>query len=179
MREQKGGDVGMKLKMLFVGLLVMLFALNALPAHASDFSGYAKATYGTDYTSEDVRMHTIVPRSRKTLKFHDQFLITNVAAFPMTEAIFLIRVTYVGLHDADGNVVLAITDPAEIAQVIRLENSDELWQGNNVIWLGTIQPGHSRRLLWNWWIGELLASWEHSWELSYEYATWQGVWYLP
>jgi hypothetical protein len=169
----------MKMKMVFIGLLVALFALNTLPVQATDFSGYVKASYMTEWKRQDARWQFVVPPSYKMRKEISQFWIENVAEYPLTEAIYVIRVIEVVLYDADHNVVQSITDPAEIAQVVRLENSDETWQGNYVIWLGTIPPGHSKRCMFNWWYGELLASAEYGWGIYYEYSTWQGVWYLP
>ena len=170
----------MKVKMAFVGLLVGLFVLNTLPVQATDLSGYVKATYLTHWKWGDpLKYHIVLPTSNKMMRdmWHEQ--IENVGEIPLTDAVWMIAVTQVTLYDASDNPVLTITDPEEIAQVVRLDNSDELWQGNYVIWIGTIQPGHSKRVVFNWWYGELLASWEHSWGIHYEYLTWQGLWYLP
>jgi len=164
---------------LLFGVLIAMFALTALPVQAADFSGYTKATYNTDWIWGDSKYSWVAPPSGKSIRAMKHASIKNIADFQLKDAIFMIGVTEVELYDENGNVVQTITDPAEIAQVVRLDNAEEMWQGNYVVRLGTIQPEHMKRCLLNWWYGELLASWEHSWVISYEYESWQGVWYLP
>ena len=172
----------MKLKMMFFVLLVAAIALNALPAYATDFSGYVKTTALVDWTWRDgvgtyAKWLIVYPRSGRMTRDITQYYIKNIADFTFTDAIYLIAVAEVEYTDQAG-VVHTITDPTEIAQLVRLDNSEEMWQGNYVIWLGTIQPGKSKRLMFNWWIGETLTS-AQTWGMEFEYLTMQGVWYLP
>ena len=164
-------------------IFVILFVINILPVYATDFSGYVEAEWSSEWEWRDgtgtyEKYMWVNPESGKMQKRITQHYLKNTADYPLTEAIYVIGIVKVTLKDGALNVVYETEDPEEIAQLVNFKNSDEMWNGNYVFWLGTIQPGHSKRLTWNMWYGELLTNWEHTWVISFD-LTMQGLWYLP
>lgn len=153
---------------LLLGVLMALSAVNTAPASATDFSGYVEATYDTDYQVEDwthANWHKIKGGAAWIVLSH--WSVDNIGEVPLTEAVYLVEVQQLQYYDEDG-VLHTVTDPVELAQLVRIQNSDEMWQDSYVTWLGTIKPGHSRKAVTNFWVG--VGNWSsfmYHWEVWY------------
>ena len=145
----------MKLKTgygLFLGLLVVVLAVNTAPARATDFSGYVEALYGTHWRVEGFWVRgTREIAGGTACRFICQHYAKNIGGVLLTEAILLIEIMTLQYIDESGNVI-SVTDPVELRQLIRIENSEEMLQDSYVVWLGTIKPGHSKRFTLNFWV---------------------------
>lgn len=160
----------LRLSCLLSGVLIALFAINIIPASATDFSGYVEAVYNTHYQEGDwthANWHKIEGGAAWMVLNH--WDIENIGGIPLTEAVYLVEVLQLQYYD-EGGVLHTVTDPVELAQLIRIRNSDEMWQDSYVTWLGTIKPGHSRKAVTNFWVG--VGNWS---SIVYQWA----VWYLP
>lgn len=153
----------MKLKIVFVGLSVALVVLNVLPVYAADFSGYLLVeAYGFE---GPVKYHHEAIQDGAALRMIGLLYLINLEAFPLTEAILRVKIIFLTYRDDGGNFHTT-TDPAEMAQFVQVENSDELWEGDYVIWLGTIKPGGSKRFLLNLWISS------QTWAFGFQMTSW-------
>ncbi len=163
----------LKLKIVLFGLLAAMFILNTFPVHAYDFSGYVEAPYNTLWTRRFPfeKSHVRFIEDGMARRWLDHIYVDNIGSVPLTEAIMLVEVLQV-VYDDEAGVRHTLTDPTEIAQLVYVENSEEMWQGNYVVWLGTIKPGHSKRFAINWWVKVLSDTFQGwSWDMS--------LWYLP
>lgn len=78
------------------------------------------------------------------------------------------KIVQLEYEDSSGSLVTT-TDPAVIAQYVRIENSKDMWQDGYVIKVGTVKPGASKNfLLKEWWSSEARMA-------QYDFSTW----YLP
>ncbi len=152
-----------------------MLAVMVLPAQATDFSGYVKASdesYGWMYEAFP-KIQSIQGGTAERWILKNRLL--NVGEFAMHDAILLEKITEVFYSDETGNPQ-STTDPTEIEQLVRLENSDEMWQGGYVLWVGTLPAAEevyrwapSRLVTWNYWVASNVDYW----------TTENGLWYLP
>ena len=162
----------MRMKMAFAGLLVALFVLNVLPVQATDFSGYVEAPWGTGWTwnfDERFHLNSNPIDDGNAWMWLSHHYIKNVGGVKWTEAIRLVTIILIKYYDESGTLI-TVTDPVELAQLVRVVNSEEMWQGGYVTWLGTVKPGESRRSNLRFWVG--VSNWT---VFGYNNA----VWYLP
>lgn len=117
-----------------------------------DFSGYVKATNNNIELGSFVHStwHKIDDGQAWIVLNH--WIIKNNGATDLTEAICVVKTLFLEYYNESGHKI-TVTDPVELAKLLRLQNSEETWNGGYVTWLGTIKPGHSRRLITNFWIG--------------------------
>lgn len=144
-----------------------MVALTAVPVHATDFSGYVECTT-YNVTPGAGKWQSVVTKGGEVEKVIYQMLINNNEEFPLNDAIMLAYILQVEYVDEFG-VSQTTTDPALIAQLVRVVNSEEMWQGGYVLWLGTIKAGGAKRLTVILWILNVVRMIQYDWEL----------WYLP
>ncbi len=143
----------MKMKIVFAGLIAALFLVNALPVQATDFSGYVQATWSVDVVVGGEAHSNYRPIANgEAWMVLVHYYIENIGTVPLTEAIVLIEPFQLKYYDESGTLI-TVTDPVELAQLVRVENSEEMWNGGYVTWLGTVKPGQSRRSIVQFWIG--------------------------
>lgn len=132
-------------------------------------TGYVMAVYPTHFTYTPGAWKDTYLAGDTARRWWTHFEVTNVASFPLTEAVVTIRVNRVNLWDGT-----YITDPAAIKTRVDILNSGDAWTGGYwdgwyVIHLGTIESGQTKKFLMNWWTDATVKNWVMRW----------AVWYLP
>lgn len=159
----------------FASLALLLLTVFSLVIPAEAYSGYLMAPYPSSWTitcNPDVHCQwdnvEVDEGTGDRWWIHINF--NNVGTFPLYAAVVTTRVVSARL--SDGSI---ITDPTWLKANVLLLNLDGYWdQGGYyntwyVISLGTIQPGHSKHKLMNWYVPSDVVGW------TYRIA----VWYLP
>ena len=137
-------------KMLTIFAIFLVFMMT-VPAFA-DLSGYVKAP-NTSWTISAATPWKGVVLEDGSLRWWRFFYIENIGSFPLTEAkariwIWRIKIDGVFYYDAatvDSNLVIL--------------NAEKIGSKTYLISLGTIQPGHSRRMLLNVWGSQPMRFW--------------------
>ena len=117
---------------LLLGVLIALSAVNTVPASATDFSGYVEAIYDTHYQLGDwTHANWHILEGGAAWIVLDHWSIENIGEVPLTEAVYLVEVLKLRYYDEDG-VLHTVTDSVELAQLVRIKNSEEMWQDSYV-----------------------------------------------
>ena len=182
----------MKKVLMVSSFALLLFVLVIPPALAEDegphmealddewsSAGYVPAPgYGTLWTLQWGAWKDTYIAGDTARRWWSHSIITNLATYPLTEAVVTIRVRRVRLNSAEGPLVPEVgLFPNREASLpyVDILNSGDAWtsigyyNGWYVIHLGTIEAGQTKKFLMNWWTRSDVYSW--GFQLN--------LWYLP
>jgi hypothetical protein len=165
-RAEKGGEKAMRTKLAFLGLLIVVVALNIVPAYAKDYMGYVEAT-NYEWIGP-IKQQSAVIQGGAAQWSMSIYALHNTGAFPLTNAIILGKIVQVMYIDSSGSIVTT-TDTTVIAQYARIEKAKDMWQDGYVIKVGTVKPGASKHFFIKVWgaAGGV--------DITFDFSTW----YLP